>query len=323
MRIEVAVDARDGVGEGPFWDEPGQALWWVDIPGKAVQRWVPAHRRAASAGRCPTFPWPRSCCGRRAAPWWRCAMGSTSWTRESGGLQLFCRPDADRPDNRSNEAKCGPVRRLLARHHGQQSSSRRLAARDDRQYRRALPGASPTAASPARSTGVGLSNTLAWTDDGRTLLFADTLTGVISAFAVRDDGGLGARRVFSDEKLPGFCDGSTIDAEGYLWNARFAGSCLIRFAPGRPGRPHDRTAGHQPDLLLLRRPGPADALRHLGPLRPEPRAARPQPRRGCGARPEHRRFRAAVRAVRRLRGTLRSRPEGPTTPRASRGEAGR
>ena len=32
--------------------------------------------------------------------------------------------------------------------------------------------------------GVGLANTLAWTDAGGPLLFADTLTDVISAFAV-------------------------------------------------------------------------------------------------------------------------------------------
>ena len=54
---------------------------------------------------------------------------------------------------------------------------------------------------------------------------------------MRDDGRLGERRVFSDEKLPGYCDGSAIDADGYLWNARFAGACLIRFAPdGRVDR---------------------------------------------------------------------------------------
>ena len=46
-----------------------------------------------------------------------------------------------------------------------------------------------------------------------------------------DDRRLANRRVFSDEKLPGFCDGSAIDAEGYLWNARFAGGAVVRFAP--------------------------------------------------------------------------------------------
>ena len=33
-------------------------------------------------------------------------------------------------------------------------------------------------------------------------------------------GRLANRRVFTDEKLPGFCDGSAIDTAGYLWNAR-------------------------------------------------------------------------------------------------------
>ena len=44
MRIEVAVGAADGVGEGPFWDEVEQALWWVDIAGRSVQRWQPVDR---------------------------------------------------------------------------------------------------------------------------------------------------------------------------------------------------------------------------------------------------------------------------------------
>jgi sugar lactone lactonase YvrE len=85
--------------------------------------------------------------------------------------------------------------------------------------------------------GVGLSNTLAWTDGGRALIFGDTLANTLWKYSVGEDGRLGERRLFSDEKLPGFCDGSAIDAEGFLWNARFAGSCLVRFAPdGRVDR---------------------------------------------------------------------------------------
>jgi sugar lactone lactonase YvrE len=92
--------------------------------------------------------------------------------------------------------------------------------------------------------GIHLANTLAWTNAGKTLLFADTGTGIIKAYAVAEDGRLGVSCVFNDgtwdgtwdstsrgEKLPGYCDGSAIDAEGFLWNARFAGSCLIRFKP--------------------------------------------------------------------------------------------
>jgi L-arabinonolactonase len=33
------------------------------------------------------------------------------------------------------------------------------------------------------------------------------------------------------KELPGDVDGSSVDAEGYLWNARYDGGCLIRFSP--------------------------------------------------------------------------------------------
>lgn len=234
MRIEVALDARDGVGEGPFWDEAEQALWWVDIAGKAVQRWLPGtgeHRRWPM----PDFP---SAVVLREQGGLLLAMRDGLYLMDpaSGALQLLCAPDADRPDNRSNEAKCGPTGEFWL---GTMDNNLHPdgSLREMKNDRGALYRVRPDGSFTCEVDGVGLSNTLAWTDAGRTLLFADTLTGVISAFAVNDDGSLGACRVFSDEQLPGYCDGSTIDADGYLWNARFAGSCLIRFAPdGRVDR---------------------------------------------------------------------------------------
>jgi sugar lactone lactonase YvrE len=234
MRIEVAVDARDGVGEGPFWDEQEQALWWVDISGKAVQRWMPGTRERRRWAM-PDFP---SAVVLRATGGALVAMRDGLYFLDptSGGLQLFCRPDADRPDNRSNEAKCGPAGDFwlgtMDNNLQPDGSPRQMTGNTGALYRVVADGSFTR-----EVDGVGLSNTLAWADDGRKLLFADTLTGVISAFAVQDDGRLGARSVFSDEKLPGFCDGSAIDSQGFLWNARFAGSCLIRFAPdGRVDR---------------------------------------------------------------------------------------
>ena len=42
-------------------------------------------------------------------------------------------------------------------------------------------------------------------------------------------GWLANRRVFTDEKLPGFCDGSVIDTAGYLWNAPVEPMLAIHF----------------------------------------------------------------------------------------------
>jgi sugar lactone lactonase YvrE len=237
MRVEVAVDARNGVGEGPFWDAAEQALWWVDITGKAVLRWVPTtgERRQWAMLDFPSAIVLRRSGGALVA----LRDGLYFLDPATGALEPFCRPDADRPNNRSNEAKCGPTGDFwlgtMNNNLHADGSPREMTGKTGGLYR-VLPDGSFT----REVDQVGLANTLAWTDDSRTLLFADTLTDVISAFAIQGDGRLGARRVFSDEKLPGHCDGSAIDSQDYLWNARFAGSCLIRFAPdGRVDRKLD------------------------------------------------------------------------------------
>jgi sugar lactone lactonase YvrE len=228
MRVEIALDCRDDVGEGPFWDAAAEALWWVDIPGKTVSRLEPG---AGARRSWPVHDFPSTVVLRRSG-------GALVATRDglhfldpaTGELTLFCRPEADRPANRTNDGKCdrrgdfwvGTMQNNL----NDDGSDREMTAATGALYR-----VRPDGSFTREVDGVGLSNTLAWTDGGRTLLFGDTGTNVISAFAVREDGGLGERRVFSDAKLPGHCDGSAIDAEGCLWNARFAGGCLVRFAP--------------------------------------------------------------------------------------------
>jgi sugar lactone lactonase YvrE len=149
----------------------------------------------------------------------------------TGELSLFCRPEADRPDNRANEAKCDPRGRFwlgtMQNNLHPDGTDKPMTADTG-----ALYCVHPDGHWTREVDGVGLSNTLAWTPDRRSLLFADTRTNVISSFAYDDaDGRLGEGRVFSDAKLPGYCDGSTIDAEGHLWNCRFAGSAIVRFAP--------------------------------------------------------------------------------------------
>lgn len=78
-------------------------------------------------------------------------------------------------------------------------------------------------------------NGMAWWGDR--IYFTDTQDATIYVF----DPDLQNRRVaFRTDQEPGFADGLTIDAEGFLWSARWGGSCLIRYAPdGRVDRKVD------------------------------------------------------------------------------------
>jgi sugar lactone lactonase YvrE len=90
----------------------------------------------------------------------------------------------------------------------------------------------PDAGVSVHKTEIGISNTLAWSPDGRCLYFADTLANTIWAYdydpATRN---IGNERPFFQNFARGRPDGSTVDAEGYLWNSRYSGGCIVRIAP--------------------------------------------------------------------------------------------
>lgn len=79
---------------------------------------------------------------------------------------------------------------------------------------------------------IGISNTLAWSPDHRRLYFADTLANTIWEYdydpATRN---ITNERSFFQDFSRGQPDGSTVDGEGYLWNCRYSGGCIVRVAP--------------------------------------------------------------------------------------------
>jgi sugar lactone lactonase YvrE len=87
--------------------------------------------------------------------------------------------------------------------------------------------------------GLTIPNSLAWSPDGRTMYFTDTTDGRILVHDYDVDSGQpGTPKVFAEAKSAvGHPDGSTVDEAGGLWNARYAGSSVVRFTPdGRVDR---------------------------------------------------------------------------------------
>jgi sugar lactone lactonase YvrE len=79
---------------------------------------------------------------------------------------------------------------------------------------------------------LGIANTLAWSPDGCRFYFGDTLENSIWVYDY-DPGSrtIANQRPFLQGFSKGYPDGSCVDAEGYLWNCRFYGGCIVRVAP--------------------------------------------------------------------------------------------
>lgn len=81
-------------------------------------------------------------------------------------------------------------------------------------------------------TGIGITNTVAWSPAGDRLLFGDTLRNCIyvSSFD-RSTSAIEPPVIFTEGFERGLPDGSAMDADGYLWNCRYGGSSIVRFGP--------------------------------------------------------------------------------------------
>jgi sugar lactone lactonase YvrE len=92
----------------------------------------------------------------------------------------------------------------------------------------------PDASVSIHRTDIGVANTLAWSPDSKVLYFADSLANTVWAYDFdAATGSIGNERPFLHGFARGVPDGSTVDAEGYLWNCRYSGGCIVRVAPDR------------------------------------------------------------------------------------------
>ena len=78
---------------------------------------------------------------------------------------------------------------------------------------------------------LGIPNTFVWSPDNSKFYFTDTLNGTILSYDFDLESGLISNKKDFASFNRGLPDGSTIDADGCIWNCRWGGSCLVRFTP--------------------------------------------------------------------------------------------
>ncbi len=216
------------LGESPFWHPDEGALYWCDIPGQALHRWV----QESSQHTQWDFDCEPASCAPLAGGGLLLAMRDGLWRFDtrSGQREALTEAPYDTALFRFNDGKADPQGRFWV---GSMFE----------------PRTEPAAALYRWANGqldrmagdITLSNGLAWSPDGRTLLWTDTPAHCISAFDFDPvQGTLSGQRVFAqfplrqpDQPLTDYAgrpDGTAVDSEGTFWVAMYEGQRLVRLA---------------------------------------------------------------------------------------------
>lgn len=229
MQIEVLVDVKTTLGEGPLWDVEQERLYWIDsfdgrvfratADGREIRCWDVPQKIGSMAIRKD---------GRGAVV--SLALGFHFLDFGTGDVALVADPEPDKPNNRLNDGKVDRRGRFFA---GSMDTM-------EEGPNGALYRLDPDLTVTRIDDGIIVSNGPCWSPDGGTFYFNDTWSGEIWAYDYdQDRGAVSNRRSFArvDRSRGGAADGSTVDAEGFLWNALVYDGRLVRYAPdGRVDR---------------------------------------------------------------------------------------
>ncbi|MEZ4731449.1 MAG: SMP-30/gluconolactonase/LRE family protein [Caldilineaceae bacterium] len=218
MELTVIADYQCVTGEGPLWHPEEKRVYWVDIPQGRLFRYDPQHggHEQVYAGE-PIGGFTLQADGALLL---FMAQGAVRIWR-AGHLTTLIDSIPGEEDSRFNDVIADPAGRVFC---GTMPTPERLGnlyRLDTDQTLHHLLG------------GIGTSNGLGFTPDRKQLYYTVTREKKIYLFDYEErTGAITNQRVFVDSaNEPGGPDGLTVDAEGYVWSARWDGACLIRYAP--------------------------------------------------------------------------------------------
>jgi len=220
MRIELLVDKQNNLGEGPVWDVEEQCLYWIDSLGREVFRVKEDgsnFEQYAVPGDIGSMALRKS-----GGAVLSLADGFYFFDFDTGKYERILDPEPDLPQTRLNDGKVDKKGRFLA-------------GSMDRNEKDAICGLyrlDPDLSCHKLEGNITVSNGPCWSPDGKIFYFTDSWTGEISVYDYDlEKGELTNRRLFTSTKgREGVPDGSTVDAEGYLWSAQVYGGFLVRYS---------------------------------------------------------------------------------------------
>lgn len=217
------IDLKPKLGEGPIWDVRTGRLWWIDSQDGRV------FSNDADGGGLRVWD-VREKVGSMALTEdddeiiVALQSGLYSYNLVSDARELIAAPEPGLPSNRLNDGKVDAAGRFVFGSMDtmeEKAGGRLYSLSVDREL-------------TVLDEGIICSNGPCWSPDGGTFYFADTWTGDIWAYDYDlATGEVSNRRVFVtvDTSDGGACDGMTVDAEGFVWQAHVYGGKVNRYDP--------------------------------------------------------------------------------------------
>lgn len=209
------------LGEGARWDARRGELLRVDIlDGRVYRDQVADDGALLPVGTYQVPGTVGAIAPVQDDPGWLLAAGrGFAYLAVDGSLRRLA--EVTREGTRMNDAACDPQGRFWAGTKADHAGGAAL-------YR--LDGDGRT---ELMLDGLTISNGLGWSPDGGTMYLADTIPGVVHAFAFdAERGAISDGRVLIEvAEEVGAPDGLTVDADGDLWVAIWGGGRVHRYSP--------------------------------------------------------------------------------------------
>jgi L-arabinonolactonase len=224
MTMQLAVESANILGECVLWCERTGRVLWTDIVGETLWTHVPA------TGATRSWPMMEAVCSfALTEDDDRLLLGLASglaWYRfSSGAVTRIADVEADLPSTRLNDGRCDRQGRFVFGTFNKESDPRHPVGSYYRLDRDLSVERLPL-------QHVAIANSICFSLDGATMYYCDSQERVIRCCDYGGEGEFGNDRVFADLRGdPGEPDGSTIDAEGCLWNAYWGKGRIVRYRP--------------------------------------------------------------------------------------------
>jgi len=219
---KLFLDSQSSLGEGPVWHVGRQQLFFLDIneqtlsavtaAGEIADQWLFNENVAAVA------------IVDDATLVLVTESGLKGFDIATGGIAPLVGIEADNPLTRGNDSRVHPSGAFWI---GTMTKSEEEAAIGSVYHYRA-------GELTVLKSGISIPNATCFSPDGRIAYWTDTPTMRIMQCPTDPATGLpiGEWTLFADVSgHRGYPDGAVVDSEGYLWNARWGGSCVVRHAP--------------------------------------------------------------------------------------------